>query len=73
MQAFPMPQRAHLHLAPLHRPSTAVGPNALVALASVVERGHPAGWLAADRAYTNTVPEDFQLPARALGYQPVLD
>jgi hypothetical protein len=39
------------------------------------ERGHPTGWLAGDRAYTNTKPEGFppQLPARALGYDLVLD
>ena len=60
-------------MAPLHRPGTAVGPNAITALASVAGRGHPTGWLAADRAYTNTVSGDFQLPARALGYRPVLD
>jgi hypothetical protein len=60
-------------MAPLHRPGTGVGRNAITALASVAERGHPTGWLAADRAYTNTIPEDFQLPARALGYEPVLD
>jgi hypothetical protein len=39
----------------------------------VVGRGHPTNFLAADRAYTNAKPEDFQLPARALGYKPVLD
>ena len=58
---------------PLHRPGTGVGPNAITALASVAGRGHPTGWLAGDRAYTNAVAEDFQLPARSLGYQPVLD
>jgi hypothetical protein len=57
----------------LHRPGTAISHNAMVALTSVVERGHPAGWLAADRAYTNAIADDFQLPARALGYHLVLD
>jgi hypothetical protein len=39
----------------------------------VHERGHPANFLAADRAYTSAKAEDFQLPARALGYRVVLD
>ena len=60
-------------MAPLHRPSVAPGPNAIVALASIEERGHPTGWLAGDRAYTNQKPQHFQLPARALGYRLVLD
>ena len=60
-------------MAPLQRPGTNVGQSAVSALASVVERGHPAGWLGADRAYTNAKAEHFQLPARALGYSPVLD
>lgn len=57
----------------LHRPSKDIGANAITALASIRERDHPAGWLAADRAYSNTKPENFQLPARALGYDLVLD
>jgi len=60
-------------MAPLHRPGHAPGPNAVVALNSVQARGHSAGWLAGDRAYTNAKAENFQLPARALGYRPVLD
>jgi hypothetical protein len=39
----------------------------------VRDRGHPAGYLAADRAYSSAKPEDFQLPALALGYSPVYD
>jgi hypothetical protein len=60
-------------MAPLHKPGTAVGQNAVRALASVASRGHPARYLAGDRAYTQAKPEDFQLPVRALGYDLVLD
>lgn len=34
---------------------------------------HPTGWLAVDRAYSNTDAENFALPVRALGYRPVFD
>ncbi len=34
---------------------------------------HPTGWLAADRAYSNTPAEAWALPLRALGYRPVMD
>ena len=60
-------------MAPLHKPGTRVGHSATVALSSIHDRGHPAHFLAGDRAYTNAKPEDFQLPARALGYQLVVD
>jgi hypothetical protein len=60
-------------MAPLHRPGQEVGHNAIVALTNLRSRGHPAHWLAADRAYTSAKAEDFQLPARALEYDLVLD
>lgn len=60
-------------MAALHRPAAEPGKNATIALASVQGRGHPAKWLAGDRAYTHALPGDFQLPARAMGYQVVLD
>lgn len=60
-------------MAPLHRPASEPGKNATVALASVQGRGHPAKWLAGDRAYTHALADDFQLPARAMGYDVVLD
>lgn len=60
-------------MAPLRRPNKDIGANAITALASVRDRGYPAGWLGADRAYTNSKPESYQLPARALGYQLVLN
>jgi len=59
--------------APLRKPSTQVGQSAIVALNSVASRGYPAKYLAGDRAYSQAKPEHFQLPARALGYKPVLD
>jgi hypothetical protein len=42
-------------------------------LASVAGRGHKTGWLGYDRAYTAALPQRFHLPARALGYRPVMD
>jgi hypothetical protein len=60
-------------MAVLHRPGVDPGPNAISALRSVVERGHPTRWLACDRAYSNARPENFQLPTRAIGYDLVLD
>ncbi len=42
-------------------------------LASVVGRGHLAGPLGADRAYSAARPERFHLPARSLGFTPVMD
>ncbi|WP_406158913.1 hypothetical protein [Streptomyces canus] len=33
----------------------------------------PRGYLAGDRAYNNQKPENFQLPIRAMGYEPVYD
>ena len=62
-----------LGMAPLRKPGTRVGQSAIVALASIADRGHPANYLAGDRAYSQSKPEDFQLPARALGYKVVLD
>ena len=60
-------------MAPLHKPGFEPGVNGIRALASVAERGHPTDYLAADRAYSSAKAEDFQLPARALGWKPVFD
>ncbi len=57
----------------LARPGEDPGGTGARVLASVAARGHKAGWLGYDRAYTAAVPERFQLPARALGYRPVMD
>lgn len=53
----------------LDTPASRVGENAVIAAKSVIDRGHPAGICAADRAYfPNCVPRNYQLPMRALGY-----
>ena len=55
------------------RPGEDPGGTGARVLASVAARGHKTGWLGYDRAYTAALPERFHLPARALGYQPVMD
>jgi hypothetical protein len=57
----------------LARPGEDPGGTGARVLASVAARGHPTGWLGYDRAYTAALPERFHLPARALGYRPVMD
>jgi hypothetical protein len=57
----------------LARPGEDPGGTGARVLASAAARGHKAGWLGYDRAYTAAVPGRFQLPARALGYRPVMD
>jgi hypothetical protein len=59
--------------AALARPGEDPGGTGARVLASVAARGHKTGWLGYDRAYTQALPERFHLPARALGYQPVMD
>jgi len=55
------------------RPGEDPGGTGARVLASVAARGHQAGWLGYDRAYTQALPGRFHLPARALGYSPVMD
>ena len=55
------------------RPGEDPGGTGARVLASVTARGHKAGRLGYDRAYTQALPERFHLPARALGYHPVMD
>jgi hypothetical protein len=57
----------------LDTPGTRIGPNALTTLHSLRPLGLPTRLLAADRAYTDQTHEHFAGPARALGYQLVLD
>ena len=67
---------AHPNLAAglaLARPGEDPGGTGARVLASVAARGHKPGWLGYDRAYTAAVPARFHLPARALGYSPVMD
>ena len=55
------------------RPGEDPGGTGARVLASAAARGHKPGWLGYDRAYTQALPGRFHLPARALGYQPVMD
>ena len=57
----------------LTRPGEDPGGTGARVLASIAARGHKTGWLGYDRAYTQALPERFHLPARALGYKPVMD
>ena len=67
---------AHPNLAAglaLTRPGEDPGGTGARVLASVAARGHKTGWPGYDRAYTQALPGRFHLPARALGYSPVMD
>ena len=55
------------------RPGEDPGGTGARVLASVAARGHQPGPLGYDRAYTQALPGRFHLPARALGYSPVMD
>jgi hypothetical protein len=67
---------AHPNLAiglAMARPGEDPGGTGARVLASVAARGHKTGPLGYDRACTQALPERFHLPARALGYRPVMD
>jgi hypothetical protein len=55
------------------RPGEDPGGTGARVLASAAARGHKTSWLGYDRAYTAALPDRFHLPARALGYSPVMD
>ena len=55
------------------RPGEDPGGTGARVLAPAAARGHETGWLGYDRACTAALPERFHLPARALGYSPVMD
>ena len=57
----------------LARPGEDPGGTGTRVLTSVAARGHKTGWPGYDRACTAALPGRFQLPARALGYRPVMD
>ena len=59
--------------AALERPGIDPAGTGVRVLASVVGRGHRTGPLGADRAYSAARPERFHLPARSLGFTPVMD
>jgi hypothetical protein len=40
---------------------------------TVLHRSYKTGFLAGDRAFNNSDPDDFQLPIRTLGYKAVYD
>ncbi|MGP4089702.1 hypothetical protein, partial [Streptomyces sp. KR55] len=54
---------------PGHRPAY----NGLKILNRLRERGYKPGYLAGDRAYNNSEPDEWQLPVRAMGFKPVYD
>ncbi|WP_406171497.1 hypothetical protein [Streptomyces sp. NBC_00996] len=54
---------------PGHRPAY----NGVKILNRMQERGYQPGYLAGDRAYNNSEPDEWQLPIRAMGYKPVYD
>lgn len=60
-------------MAPVRKPGTEPGRNAITALASLAARGYPAGMAIGDLAYSLSKPENFAFPARALGYDLTLD
>ena len=57
----------------LGRPGSDPGGTGARVIASIASRGHKAGLLGADRAYSSALPQAFHLPVRALGYEPVFD
>jgi hypothetical protein len=57
----------------LGRPGEDPGGTGSRLLAGVRRSGWPAGFLGADRGYTQALPERFHLPVRALGYSLVMD
>jgi hypothetical protein len=57
----------------LERPGVDPGGTGSRLLAHLVARGHGPGFSAADRAYSAALPERYHLPARALGFRPVMD
>ena len=57
----------------LARPGEDPGGTGARVLASVPARGYKTGWPGYDRACTQALPGRFHLPARALGYSPVMD
>jgi hypothetical protein len=54
----------------LSKPGHAPGLHGIDVLDGIRRRGHQAGYVGADALYNNCQPADYQLPLRALGYQP---
>lgn len=57
-----------------HKPAVKPAVDAIKALHSVHERGHQPGYLVGDRLYApNSKPAKYQIPARQMGYELVMD
>ncbi|MEV7393825.1 hypothetical protein [Streptomyces sp. NPDC091215] len=57
----------------LDKPGQRPAYNGLKILNRLRDRGYKPGYLAGDRAYNNSEPDEWQLPVRAMGYKPVYD
>ena len=57
----------------LDKPGYRPAANGVKILSGLRRRGYKPGYLAGDRAYNNSKPEEWQLPVRAMGYKPVYD
>ncbi|WP_406838026.1 hypothetical protein ACICHK_20460 [Streptomyces sp. AHU1] len=57
----------------LDKPGQRPAYNGVKILDRLRERGYRPGYLAGDRAYNNSEPDEWQLPVRAMGYKPVYD
>ncbi|MEU9009279.1 hypothetical protein AB0D12_05715 [Streptomyces sp. NPDC048479] len=57
----------------LDKPGQRPAYNGLKILSRLRNRGYKPGYLAADLAYNNSDPNQWQLPVRAPGYKPVHD
>ncbi|HVT75927.1 MAG TPA: hypothetical protein VHD87_02770 [Acidimicrobiales bacterium] len=57
----------------LHRPGVEPGLNATRVIDYIAAKYGKVGWLAADRAYNNSIPEKFQIAMRRLGYKLLFD
>ncbi|WP_150460420.1 hypothetical protein [Nesterenkonia ebinurensis] len=58
----------------MDKPAKDPGPNAIIAISHMHQAGLPAGTLIGDRAYGNSpLAENFQIPAREMGYQLLFD
>ncbi|WP_431916378.1 hypothetical protein [Nonomuraea jabiensis] len=57
----------------VNTPHKRIGANAIITLTPLADLGLPARFAAVDRAYTDQAADHFARPARALGYQLVLD
>ncbi|MFE1287801.1 hypothetical protein [Streptomyces sp. NPDC058751] len=57
----------------LDKPGQRPAYNGVKILDRLRERGYRPGYLAGDRAYNNSEPDEWQLPVRTMGYKPIYD